>query len=547
MLKELTIKNFAIIEDLNISFKNGMSVFLGETGAGKSIIIDAFSLLLGERASNSKIRFGENRAIVEAIIEFDDIDEELNEYKDNGNLFTFTRIINNEGNNICKINGVTVNMNTLKNTLGKKVNLHSQHDLFYLLDSKYHLDLLDKFASNNLNDIKQNYSEAYNLYTNKLNYYNELLKYNTDEDIDYLRYQLEEIINVDLKENEIEELELEATRISKFNKLSSNVNGAISILDGDKGVNELLYEAKRYLANVSDDPDFSEYENKIIELYENIKDLTSNLKYTFSSLDIDESRMSYIEDRLYKINKLKRKYGNTYEDINNARINFENKIELFDNREYTLSKLEKEINNLKDNVLNIANELSNKRKEIALLLEKCIEKELKDLYLDKTIFKVDFKDIEFNKLGKDKIEFLISTNVGENLKPLSVVASGGETSRITLALNVVFNKIFNISLAIFDEVDSGVSGKVAASVGEKIKSLSNTYQTLVISHSPQVLSYADNFYYVYKKVDNNKTKSYVKLLDNNEKVYEIAKLLSGSDLPSDKFIENAKELLYFKQ
>jgi len=546
MLKELTIKNFAIIEDLNISFNNGMSVFLGETGAGKSIIIDAFSLLIGERANNSKIRFGETRAFVEAIIEFDNIDEELEEYKDNGNLFTFTRIINSEGNNICKINGITVNMNTLKNTLGKKVNLHSQHDLFYLLDSKYHLDLLDKFASSDLNNIKEEYLNAYNLYTNKLNYYNDLSKTNSDEDIDYLRYQLEEIINIDLKENEIEELELEANRISKFNKLNTNINGAINILDGDKGINELLYEVKHCINNVSDDPLFSEYENKIIELYENSKELTSSLKHTFASLDIDESRMSYIEDRLYKINKLKRKYGNTYEDINNARINYENKIELFDNREYTLSKLEKEINELKNNVLNIANKLSNKRKEIALILEKSIEKELKDLYLDKTVFKVDFKDTEFNKTGKDKIEFLISTNVGENLKPLSVVASGGETSRITLALNVVFNKIYNISLAIFDEVDSGVSGKVATSVGQKIKELSSNYQTLVISHLPQVLSFADNFYYVYKKVENNKTKSYVKLLDKNEKIYELAKILSGSDLPSDKFIENAKELLFYK-
>jgi len=546
MLKELTIKNFAIIEDLNISFNNGMSVFLGETGAGKSIIIDAFSLLIGERANNSKIRFGETRAFVEAIIEFDNIDEELEEYKDNGNLFTFTRIINSEGNNICKINGITVNMNTLKNTLGKKVNLHSQHDLFYLLDSKYHLDLLDKFASSDLNNIKEEYLNAYNLYTNKLNYYNDLSKTNSDEDIDYLRYQLEEIINIDLKENEIEELELEANRISKFNKLNTNINGAINILDGDKGINELLYEVKHCINNVSDDPLFSEYENKIIELYENSKELTSSLKHTFASLDIDESRMSYIEDRLYKINKLKRKYGNTYEDINNARINYENKIELFDNREYTLSKLEKEINELKNNVLNIANKLSNKRKEIALILEKSIEKELKDLYLDKTVFKVDFKDTEFNKTGKDKIEFLISTNVGENLKPLSVVASGGETSRITLALNVVFNKIYNISLAIFDEVDSGVSGKVATSVGQKIKELSSNYQTLVISHLPQVLSFADNFYYVYKKVENNKTKSFVKLLDKNEKIYELAKILSGSDLPSDKFIENAKELLFYK-
>ena len=272
MLKELTIKNFAIIEDLNISFEKGMSVFLGETGAGKSIIIDAFSLLIGERANNSKIRFGETRAFVEALIEFDTINEELEEYKDNGNLFTFTRIINSEGNNICKINGITVNMNTLKNTLGKKVNLHSQHDLFYLLDSKYHLGLLDKFAGSDLSNIKDEYDVLYKEYNEKISKYNELKSVNTNEDIDYLKYQLDEILSIDVKENEIEELELEASRISKFNKLSTNVNGAISMLDGERGINELLYEVKRFVSNVSDDPSFAEFEEKIIELYENSKD-----------------------------------------------------------------------------------------------------------------------------------------------------------------------------------------------------------------------------------------------------------------------------------
>ena len=544
MLKELTIKNFAIIEDLNISFEKGMSVFLGETGAGKSIIIDAFSLLIGERANNSKIRFGETRAFVEALIEFDSIDEELEEYKDNGNLFTFTRIINSEGNNICKINGITVNMTTLKNTLGKKVNLHSQHDLFYLLDNKYHLSLLDKFAGSELSGIKDKYDSLYKEYTDKVSKYNELKSMNTNEDIDYLKYQLDEIVNIDVKENEIEELELEASRISKFNKLSTNVNGAISMLDGERGINELLYEVKRFVSNVSDDPSFAEFEEKIIELYENSKDITNSLKSTFNSLDIDESRLSYIEDRLYKINKLKRKYGNTYEDIEKARNEYQTKIDLFDNREYVLSKLENEIETSRNKVLEVSTTLSNKRKSVASKLEKCIEKELKDLYLDKTVFKVDFKDVEFNKTGKDKVEFLISTNVGENLKPLSVVASGGETSRLTLGLNVVFNEIFDISLAIFDEVDSGVSGKVATSVGEKIKELSKKYQTLVISHLPQVIAFADNFYYVYKTVMNNKTKSYVKLLDKNEKIYELAKILSGSDLPSDAFLENAKELLF---
>ncbi len=546
MLKQLTIKNFAIIEDLDITFNQGMSVFLGETGAGKSIIIDAFSLLLGQRANNSKIRNGETRAFVEALIEIDDLDDELKEYVDNGKLFTFTRIINNEGNNICKINGITVNINTLKNTLGKRVNLHSQHDLFYLLDSKYHLSLLDKFGINSLKDIKEEYMASYNAYQDKLDYYNKLTKENNNEDIDYLKYQLEEILDIDIKENEIEELQLEASRIAKFNKLNENLTGAISRLDGEKGINELLYEVKHYINNVSDDPLFTDFSSKLEDLYETSKDITSDLKNAFYSLDIDESRISYIEERLYKINKLKRKYGSSYNDIIKAKKDYEDKIELYDNREYVLNKLNNELEVCKKAMLEKASKLTLKRKEIASILEKNIEKELKDLYLDKTVFKVFFSEVECTKNGQDKVEFMISTNVGETLRPLSVVASGGETSRLTLGLNVVFNDIYGISLAIFDEVDSGVSGKVATSVGQKIKQLSSKYQTLVISHLPQVISYADYFYYVYKKVENNKTKSYVKLLDNNEKIYELAKILSGSDFPSDKFIDNAKELLMYK-
>lgn len=543
MLKELTIKNFAIIEDLNISFNNGMSVFLGETGAGKSIIIDAFSLLLGNRASISKIRSGQSKAFVEALIEIDNIDDDLLEYKDETNLFTFTRIINSEGNSICKINGLTVNMNILKNTLGKRVNLHSQHDLFYLLDPKFHLELLDKFGGRDLINLKNKYLQEYNVYTSQLDKYKQLINNNKNEDIDYLKYQLKEIEEIDLQENEIEELELEASRITKYNKLNTNISATINLLDETKGVNELLYDAKRYMSNISDDPLFSEFEERLMELYENSKNITSDIKQAFNSLNIDESRLAYIEERMYKINKLKRKYGNTYLEIDTAKKDFINRIELVENREFIIDKLDKEIKEQYSKIEKLALELSSFRKKVANELEKNILLELKDLYLDKTIFKVQFNLVELSNTGADKVEFMIATNIGENLKPLQVVASGGETSRITLALNVVFNKVFDISLAIFDEVDTGVSGKIATSMGNKIKQLSNSYQTIVISHLPQVISKSDYFYYVYKEVIDNKTKSFVKLLNEEERIIEIAKILSGSDNPSSTFIENAKELI----
>lgn len=542
MLKELNIKDFAIIEDINIDFSGGMSAILGETGAGKSIIIEAFSLLLGNRANSDMIRNDKSRAIVSATISFKDVPESLEEYKDEGNDFIFTRVINKDGNNNCKINGVSVPTSVLKSTLAKKVNLHSQHDLFYLLDSKYHLSLLDKFVGNKINDLLVKYNESYKLYLQKTDEYNKLINENNNIDIDYIKYQLEEIETIDVKENEIEEIELELNRISKFDKISSSVNNIIELFDKNEGISDLLYSFKKNYLQISDDPLFSEYENEVIDLTERINDICENIKEAYSSLDFDPSRLEYLKNRQFTINKLKRKYGG-YKDIVNAKEEFTRQIDYYNDKDYFIEKSLKEIEKYKNEAYNYALEISNIRKENAKNITSKVIKELKDLYLDKTIFEVKFEETNLTPTGIDKVEFMISTNVGENLKPLSVVASGGEASRITLALNVVFNEIYDIDLAIFDEVDSGVSGKVARSMGKKMKELSNNYQTITISHLPQVLSFSNNFYYIGKEIVNGKTRSYVKTLDENERVIEIAKILSGSDTPSDSFLNNARELL----
>ena len=542
MLKNLIIKDFAIIEDLSIDFKDGMSAILGETGAGKSIIIEAFSLLLGNRANSEMIRDDKNKAFVQATISFNSIPLELEDYKDDDNDFIFTRVINKDGNNVCKINGINVPISILKNTLARKVNLHSQHDLFYLLDSKYHLSLLDKFVGNNLLVLLNDYKCSYQNYLNKMNDYNKLLNENNNIDIDYIQYQLDEIEEIDVKENEIEEIELELKRISKLDKISNSVNVIVESFDRQEGICDLLYNVKKAYNNLSDDPLFSEYESKIIDLYELSNEVNNDIKEAYNSLDIDASRVEYLKERNYQIGKLKRKYGD-YDKIVEAKEEFIKQIEYYNDTDYYKEKIENDLKILKEKCLSQAREISDLRKNSAKILEEKVLNELKDLYLDKTIFKVSFTESELTNHGIDKVEFMISTNVGENIKPLSVVASGGEASRITLALNVVFNEIYDIDLAIFDEIDTGVSGKVARSMGKKMKELSNNYQTITISHLPQVLSFSNNFYYIGKEVINGKTRSYVKDLNNDEKILEIAKILSGSDTPSLTFINNARELL----
>ena len=542
MLKELVIKNFAIIEDITINFNKGMSAILGETGAGKSIIIDAFSLLLGNRANSDMIRSDKDKALVQATISFDQIPEDLEEYIADNNDFIFTRVITKEGNNTCKINGISVNTGILKSTIAKKINLHSQHDLFYLLDSKYHLSLIDKFIGSELTTILNQYQNSYNKYLEYLDSYNKLINENNNIDIDYIKYQLDEIEKINVQPNEIEEIELELSRISKYDKISNNINMITNLFDKQEGICDLLYTSKRNITHVSDDPLFSQYEARIIDLYELANDLNNDLKSDYNSLDFDENRLEYLKDRQYQINKLKRKYGD-YSKIEKAHEEYKAKVEFYNDADYYKSKIEKNIQIAKEDSLTLAKKLSDLRKEKAKEISVKVINELKDLYLDKTRFEAKFIETDLSSNGIDKVEFMISTNVGESLKPLASVASGGEASRITLALNVVFNKIYDIDLAIFDEIDTGVSGKIARSIGKKIKELSTNYQTITISHLPQVLSYSNNFYYIGKEVIDGKTRSYVKTLDTNQKVIEIAKILSGSDSPSTSFIENARELL----
>lgn len=547
MIQQLVIKNFTIIDDLTLEFYDSFNVLTGETGAGKSIIIDALGLLLGDRASSSLVRQGAKKAYIEGIFLLNStlkskIEEILEDEIDD--TLILSKDIYNDGRSVSKVNGRSTTINIIKQIAQSMIDIHSQHDNQYLLNIKFYLSLLESFGNKEYQNIKSQYSNDYKEYLEHNKKYEDILNSHFSEDeIEFIRYQLKELENLNLKENEIEELEEEQKRINSFEKIANNANEAINALDGDQGAINSLYYAKKALENLANYKDFSSLQEPINDLYYRCLDLNENLKDTFNSIDFDENRLEEIQNRLYQINKFKRKYGNSYEDIQNSLIELQNKLRIYDEHEILLSKYEKNKNNAYTKAMNSAKNLSNARKELAKILQDKIISQLKDLYLENAKFNIDFNTaVNLSSDGLDKIDFLISMNPGQPLQSLSKVASGGEISRLMLGLKVLFTKHFGISTVIFDEVDTGVSGKVARAVGLKMKELSNDIQIISITHLPQVASLANNHFHVSKVASNDSTRTIVTRLNEEEQIQEIAKLLSG-DKTTASALENAKELI----
>ena len=547
MIQQLVIKNFTIIDDLTLELDDFFNVLTGETGAGKSIIIDALGLLLGERASSSLVRKGAKKAYIEGIFSLNNeskskisliLDEEIED------TLILSKDIYEDGRSISKINGRSTTISNIKQISQHIIDIHSQHDNQYLLNVKFYLSLLESFGNDEYKSLKENFRELFNEYLNKNKKYEDILNSHFSEDeIDFIRYQVKELENLNLQENEIEELEEEQKRINSFEKIANNANEAINALDGDQGAINSLYFAKKALENLANYKDFESFQEPINDLYYRCLDLNESLKDTFNSIDFDENRLEEIQNRLYQINKFKRKYGNSYEEIQNSLIDLQEKLKIYDEHEILLSKYEKERNLAYSNAMEYAKKLTIKRKELAKLLENRIIDQLKDLYLDKVRFVIEFNTlVKLSSDGLDKIDFLISMNPGQPLNSLSKVASGGEISRLMLGLKVLFSEHFGISTVIFDEVDTGVSGKVARAVGLKMKELANNIQVIAITHLPQVASLANSHYHVSKISDNDSTKTIVKKLNKEEQIQEIAKLLSG-DKVTQGALENAKELI----
>ncbi|MBQ9730896.1 MAG: DNA repair protein RecN [Bacilli bacterium] len=547
MLEQLTIKNFAIIDDLSITFNDGLNIFTGETGAGKSIIIDALGLLTGERASASFVRHGARKAFVEGV--FSLTDAQFNRINDviniDENTLIITKEVDENGKSSNKINGRITTLSNIKLIMHDILDIHSQNDNQYLLDHKYHLGLLDSFGGNELDEVKKTYELSYDAYKNLQKEVRKLENLTIDEDeIEFLKFQIGEIEDANLYEGELEELEEEKRRLSSFEKISEKMKIFMNEYDSNDGVSTRLYSMKKVMDSLSNDPLFEEYSDKFSELYYEIDETYEKITNAFNNIDFSLQRLDEISQRIYQIQKISKKHGKTYEDIMNSYNDMKNKLDSMENIEYELNKARQKLKESYEIVLSNGKLLEDCRRKYGNLLKDSIIKELRDLYLEHCQFDLIYEENE-NPLrtGLFNVSFYVSMNPGQPLKPLAKIASGGEVSRLMLGLKVICNKLFGVSSTIFDEVDTGVSGKVARAMGLKMLELSKNMQVITITHLPQVASLGNNHYHVEKEFKDDYTRTIVTLLDNDRREIEIAKMISGEEEPSLNAIFNAKELL----
>ncbi len=545
MLEALNIKNFAIIEDIEINFKDGMNVLLGETGAGKSIIIEALSLLKGERSSFDKIRVGANKAFIDGrfIIENKELIKEINEEYDDlieNDELIVSRSLDVTGRTSIKINGRMFSQSATKALMNEIIDIHSQHQSLSLFDEKEHIKLLDKFM--NKGSYIEDYQKYYEEYLKEVKILEEIENKVIDEtELAYKKAQIEEIEKLDLKEGELDKLENLERKMANFVRLSETINNINDLLDSENGALIKIYESRRLLDYLRDE-EYDEYSTKLNDCYYALQDVNDSLKSSLESLNEYEYSPEYIQERIYNIKRIMRKYGTSEEDIFEAHKKLVSDIALMSDYEYSLAKEKEKVALMYQELVKKGELLSSYRLKASQELEKAVDIELKDLSLNNAHFKIMINRIEPNKNGIDEVTFYISSNIGMPFGPLKDVVSGGESSRIMLGLKTIFAKYSNYETMIFDEIDSGVSGKVASAVGRKIHTIGKTKQVIVISHIPQVASFADTSYEVRKIVENNMTKTQIKELKEEEFIENIAKLLTDGSI-SKESLALAKELI----
>ncbi|MGG1400632.1 DNA repair protein RecN [Bacillus salipaludis] len=553
MLSELSIKNFAIIEASSISFEKGLTVLTGETGAGKSIIIDAIHLLVGGRGSAEFVRHGEEKAEIEGLFQLDhnghpcylkamefgiDIEE---------GMVVLRRDISRSGKSVCRINGKLVTISTLREIGSTLIDIHGQHEHQELMDETKHLSLLDQFGSDEIISSLREYQEVFHRYEHTLHKLKALSENEQQaaHRLDLIQFQLNEIQNANLKLNEDDELFEEKRKLGNFERVFEAIQSSYSALSGEQKGLDWVSMVMGHLEDAAGlDTEYKDLYEAVSNSFYQLEDAAHALRNEMDKLEYDPQRLNEIEDRLNEINQLKRKYGKTIQEILEYAAKIEEEIETLQNKETHINKLEKELASIQKDLVLEAKQLTELRKKYAEKLTKLIHKELKDLYMAKTVFEIRFeKDIkQFAKNGVDHIEFYLSTNPGEPLKPLSKIASGGELSRIMLALKSIFSKHQGVTSIIFDEVDTGVSGRVAQAIAEKIYKVAHSSQVLCISHLPQVAAMADTHLFISKVTKGGRTKTSVTPLKAEEKIKEIGRMISGVEI-TDLTKKHAEELL----
>lgn len=556
MIVELNINDFAIIDNLKVNFDKGFNVLTGETGAGKSIIVEGISMILGQRASKEMIRTGKDRALLEGVFYLenpDKINKILEEYGidiDQNNYLVITREIHSSGRTVSRINGRNVTLNMLNSITSNLVEIHGQHQHQSLLNADNHIKIIDSFGDSNLKELAHKVKVKYEeLQTEKKNIKDLSLNVmEREREIDLLKYQLNEIDSANIKNMNEDEIISEYNRLDNIKDIAYNLGQVYNILSNEdynnlsilSGINKCVLSLNSIM---NYDDTIKEFNTSLESINLELRELSRSIIDYIENLVIDEERLKYLEEQIDAINSLKKKYGNTIEDIINYRNSIEKKLDTLLNNEKAIKESEKRIAQLEKELELVCSKLTEARKEISKKIEVLITKELEDLNMANVIFKVNFeKSNGFTVSGWDKIEFLISTNKGEDLKPLSRIVSGGEMSRIMLAFKNILASFDRIPSLIFDEIDTGISGRTAQVVGEKIKAISKNHQIICISHLPQIAALGDSHFLIQKMSNSGRTHINVKKLNYEERIDEISRLIAGVDL-TDTTKQHAKEML----
>ena len=553
MLQELSIQNFAIIPKLNISFQPGMTVLTGETGAGKSIIIDAVGLLTGGRGSQDFIREGADKAVLQGLIDVEPgqpitqlLDELGIPLEDNQLLIH--RELHKSGRNVIRVNGSLVNATTLKEIGQHLVDIHGQNEHQELMQVERHLSLLDEYGKKTIGPVLEKYRVAYDTYRSLESAFH---KRQADEQawaqrLDMLSFQSKELADASLVEGEEEMLEAEYQELTNFQDVLAALSKAHEALDGDWDNNglETISTAMSAMEDIEElSPKYTTLTEAVRGAYYELQEAASEILSVRDGLEFDEERLREVDDRLNLIRSLERKYGATITDVLAHQAKVDAELAEMGGGEQSAAELAEQVEVAEQKARTLAEKLHELRLKAAKQLATKIHEQLSDLYMEKAVFSAHITELkELNATGLDAVEFYIQTNPGEGAKPLVKIASGGELSRMMLAMKTIFSREQGITSIIFDEVDTGVSGRVAQAIAEKIAVIGRYSQVLTITHLPQVAAVADNHYFIEKQVVGDRTETSIHTLSEDERVNEVARMLSGDEL-TDAAKENARDLI----
>lgn len=534
MLTRLFVKNFILIDELSLEFDRGLNIITGETGAGKSIMISAIDIALGAKASKELIKSGEEKALIELTISLTGQDltsfYEENGIDSLGDELVITKEITQTASR-SKVNGSMVNQDAIKYLRESLIDIHSQHQMYSFMKPKCHIDLLDNYARATLKNDLDEYGFVWQNYLAMNRKLEDLKTSNnlSESQVEFLKFQLNEIEEAEItSETEDVDLEQEIAVLENAEKLKE-LSGAVSwaLNNDDESILEGLNKIKKTLSQiVSMDTSLSETESELIDVIENVKNISSVLRDYSQSVTNDTERLNLLQERQFLLDKLKRKYGGTLANVMKTYFDFQKELAAIENKEVDTAQLEQDIAQALVRLKSLARIISEKRKTYAEVLSSMISEKLMALELPKAKFLIDVREAELNSRGADEVEFLISTNVSESPKPLVKVASGGEISRVMLAIKTIFAQADNIGTVIFDEIDTGISGKTSQSVADEVKNLAQFMQIIMITHQAIIASKSDKHLYV-KKTQNNKTNVEIFVLEGEAKLKAIAELASG--------------------